>query len=259
MDKNSTNRFIIVPFLIFFFFLQIQGIFSQNALDSINAWIKVVKNTGKSFELRKEKLSKAYNLTKKIAEDSVRADRLIEVAYRYYKLKDTTKFLSINREAAELVNKLQSDYLFGYLHWNYSSYYKRNFNFLKAYQHLNLTYQYFEKIGMHKNAGIMLTSMAQIKGYFKDFTGSEQLNIKAIKVFKELKENINLYHLHNHLGLLQHDIKEYDKAISYYQKSLGFYEKLTEQEQQRNYVLIFNNIGDALFQKKKLSKGTKIL
>ncbi|CAM1370508.1 ATP-binding protein [Tenacibaculum xiamenense] len=253
MNKRLQTFF----FLVFIKSVLIDSLLGQNTLDSINILIKEAKSSKNNIELRKDKLEKAYNQTVHITADSIRADRLIEIAYRYYKLKDSYNFLKINKEAEVIVKKLKSSYLFAYLYWNYSSYHKRNSNFLKAYQYFNGAHQYFDKIGESKNAGIMLYGMAQIKGYYKDFIGSEQLNIKAIKIFKELNDNVNLYKLHNHLGLLQHDIKEYNKAIDYYSKALEFYKKIPKKLKKSNYIAVFNNIGDALFEKKEYKNALK--
>ncbi|MCD9596833.1 tetratricopeptide repeat protein, partial [Tenacibaculum maritimum] len=172
-----------------------------------------------------------------------------------YKLKDSILFFKLNKEAEQLTGKLKSNYLLAFLHWNYSSFYYRNSDYLKAYNHYNTAYQHFDKIKEKKNAGIMLQSMAQIKGYYRDYAGSEQLDIKAIKIFKSLKNHNKLISLHNHLGLLQCDIKEYDKAIEYYHKALGFYKKIDKKSQKKNYIEIYNNMANAYLKMGKYQKA----
>ena len=115
MINNKPIRLKFIFFTIFFIFLRTHTIVSQHSLDRISVLIKDANDTDKSIDMRKEKLSKAYSLSTAIEEDSTKADRLIEIAYRFYKLKDSAKFIKINKEAEELVTQLQSSYLFGYL------------------------------------------------------------------------------------------------------------------------------------------------
>ena len=96
--------------------------------------------------------------------------------------------------------------------------------------------------------GIMLQGMTEIKVKYKDYAGSEQLAVKAIKIFKEINNSYKLYVLYNYLGLLQRGMKEYDKAIAYYPK-------LTKEIQQKKYVEVYNNIANAYFEKKAYHKA----
>ena len=239
------------------FLLLMHSVVGQYSLDSLNKWIKEAKDTDKSIEFRKEKLSKAYNLTLKIPEDSTRADRLIEVAYRYYKLRDTSEFLRINKQAEVLANKLNSNYLLGYFHWDYASYYKKYSKFLKAYEHYIVAHQHFKKIGLRKNEGRLLSNMSEVKGYHHDLTGAEQLAIRALKIFKELNDNPNLFKVNNYLGIINEYFKEYDKAFEYYEKAKEYYKKLNKKEQKRYFVSINNNIAQIFFKKKEYPQALR--
>lgn len=96
----------------------------------------------------------------------------------------------------------------------------------------------------------MLYSMAFIKGRYKDYNGSEVLNIKAIEIFKKLKKNKFLYYSYNHLASLQNDIQKHDKALFYYEIALEFYEKV--KNKQRYYQATLNNIGNTHLKRKIL-------
>ena len=257
MKNRNSNQKKIAHLLVLSFLLPIHSVIGQYSLDSLNKWIKESKGTDKSIEFRKEKLSKAYNLTLKIPEDSTRADRLIEVAYRYYKLRDTSEFLRINKQAEELASKLNSSYLLGYLHWDYGSYYKRYSNYLKAYEHYTAAHQHFKKVGLRKNEGRLLYTMSEVKGYHNDLTGAEQLAIRALKIFKSLKDNLYLFKINNYLGILNKDFKEYDKAFEYHEKAKEYYKKLNKKEQKKHFVSINNNIAQVFFKKKEYSQALR--
>ncbi|WP_132796060.1 tetratricopeptide repeat-containing sensor histidine kinase [Tenacibaculum skagerrakense] len=85
--------------------------------------------------------------------------------------------------------------------------------------------------------------MAKIKGFYRDYTGSEILLIEAIKIFKELNNYESLKNSYNYLGLLQLDINEHDRALKYFQKSIENYNKTNK----KYYPAFFNNIGNAYY------------
>ncbi|WP_176974416.1 tetratricopeptide repeat protein [Tenacibaculum sp. MAR_2010_89] len=239
-------------FIILFLYLNFCYGF-QN--DSIDIWIKQSKNKNLTKINRKKLLEKAYDQI--ISNDKVLPLKLSSIAYELYNLKDTISFFKINKQALKLALKIDHTYAIGDAHWNYATYYIRLEIYHKAYFHFNKAYQSFIKKGNKKEAVKILWGMARIKGRYRDYTGSELLNIKAIKICNELKDYKQLYKLYNHLGLLQKDIKEYDKAIEYYNKALNYFTEVPKELQQKYHIEIYNNIGDALFKKKEYKKALK--
>ncbi len=249
--NNTLSSVNLLFFLLLLSYSKTELLFSQQNKDSVNIWIREAKNTQLDKTKRITQLGKAYYYTIQSPEDSLKGDRLIEIAYRYYKLNDSINFIKINKQSERIIKKIRNDYLYGQLHWNYAIYYKRNSKSIKAYTHYNNACGYFEKAKDKENMAIMLQSMAQIKGSYKDYAGSEQLDIQAIKLFKELNNNFKLYALNNHLGLLQHDIKEYDKAIEYYHKALSYYKKISKKVLRKKHIEIYNNIANVYLAKRE--------
>ncbi|WP_299839793.1 tetratricopeptide repeat-containing sensor histidine kinase [uncultured Tenacibaculum sp.] len=97
--------------------------------------------------------------------------------------------------------------------------------------------------------------MSYIKGRYRDYTGSEILVIKAIEIFKELKNYKQLFIAYNHLGVLQQDIKEYDKALIYFDKSISYFKKIKNKT--NNYSGNLNDIGNTFLKKKQYAKALK--
>ncbi|WP_299134199.1 tetratricopeptide repeat-containing sensor histidine kinase [uncultured Tenacibaculum sp.] len=219
--------------------------------DSIDIWIKQSKNKKINKIFRKKLLQKAYN---QINIDKKEFPlKLSSIAYEYYNLKDTTSFFKINKEALKVAQEKNHTYAIGDTHWNYATYYIRLEVYEKAYFHFNKAYQAFIKKKYKIEAAKILWGMARIKGRYRDYTGSEVLNIKAIELFKELKNYKFLYITYDHLGQLQKDIKEYDKALEYYKTSLTFLNKLKPEK--RKFLGNLNNIANIYFLKKKFSKA----
>ncbi|MFT7900371.1 ATP-binding protein [Tenacibaculum ascidiaceicola] len=247
--KKSFFLFIIL-FSVdsYCFSLTLQEI-KQN--DSIKLWLKQAKNKKIDTLSKKQLLLRSYNYIKK---HNIKTPlELSSIAYEFYKLKDTIHFFKINKEALQLATQTHHSYAIGDTHWNYATYYVKLEIYEKGYFHLNEAYQNFIKGGFKNEASQTLQGMANIKGKYRDYTGSEILGIEAIKIFKELKNYKRLYISYNHLGLLQVDIKNYDKALFYYDKAL-FYLNKTKLLKNYNENLL-NNIGLTYFKKKKYKEA----
>ncbi|WP_028888742.1 tetratricopeptide repeat-containing sensor histidine kinase [Tenacibaculum ovolyticum] len=241
---------------LFIFFLSIgnQLCFSTSKYfkfqnDSIKIWIKKAKNKKLDSTSRSNLLIKSYNY---ITNNNKQLPlELSSIAYEFYELKDTTSFFKVNKIALNSAIKNKHTYAIGDTHWNYASYYINLEIYDKAYFHFNKAYQIFIKENHKKEASSVLWGMTRIKGYYKDYIGSEILNIKVIELFKELNNHERLYDSYNHLGLLQHDIKEYDKAVEYYSKAIKYYNKISKKIKEKNYIGIYNNIGNVYLKKKE--------
>ena len=177
---------------------------------------------------------------------------LSSIAYEYYNLKDSTNFFNVNKKALELSKKNHDNYAAGDSHWNYATFYVRRLIHDKAYFHFKEAYNYFSKGNNKKEVSQILFGMANIKGRYRDYSGSEVLIIEALKLYKELENERGLCDAYNHLAQLQEDIKEYDKALSYYQKTLHYFKKINIQP-----FGIENNIANIYVKKKKYKKALK--
>ena len=234
----------------------------QNSLtitpkDSINLWInnsrtKTLKNSKKKILLNKslEKL-KFYKNT------DYKAKKLSEIAYRFYEINDTLNFKKINDEALELALKVKDTFTIADVNWSNAEFYYNKTNYPKAYYYYNNALQHFNSINKEYECGRMLLKMSTIKGFYRDYTGSEIFLFKAIKIFRELKDErlknkLQAFCYHN-LGLIQVDIKQFDKSIFYYNKSSEFRVKFDKNNKYLPNLL--NGLGFAYYSKKKHKKA----
>lgn len=242
-------------FILFLFYSNI--IFGQKKIDdttkdSIDTWIKKSKKTSFQLVKRSAFLNKAYNRVNKLDNNTYKSKTLSSIAYRYYTLKDTATFKSINSETIQLATQLKDTFTIADSHWSYAYFYNNQEKYNNAFYHYNQAYKGFNKLNMKYKSARMLYAMGFIKGRYRDYTGSEILIFRAIKIFKKLKNYKWLYQAYNNLGILQQDIKEYDKAISYFEKSLS-YRKLIKGK--KTYYSVNNNIALCLLSKKHFSKA----
>lgn len=218
--------------------------FAYHKRDSIDFWINASKNDAYAIKIRKEFLKKSYQTIKASKMDSASGRVLSTIAYQNLKLADTFLFEVQNKEALAHAIKLKDSFAIGDVHWNYASYYNKKQIYDSAYYHFNIANSYFDKCGYLFEAATTQYGMAFIKGRFKDYSGSEVLTFRAISKFEKIKAYESLYSCFNHLGLLQIDIEEYDKALYYHNKALSFLEEIPESanlvdETSNNFGLIY--------------------
>ncbi|MCG7502781.1 tetratricopeptide repeat protein [Tenacibaculum sp. Mcav3-52] len=212
----------------------------QRQNDSIIFLIKQAKTESLNIHKRKLSLQNAYSKNTFINNDSLKAINLSSIAYEYYELNDSISFFKTNNEAFKLARQIDNPYIIGDVHWSFANFYKKIKEYEKAYYHYNNAYQNFTKTNHIDYAAIMLYGMAFIKGRYRDYSGSEILTIKAIKLFNQTENYRRLYSCYNHLGLIQYDIKEYQKALTYYDKAIENYKK----SKKKKYIAVYNNIGN---------------
>ncbi|MFD2914790.1 ATP-binding protein [Psychroserpens luteus] len=220
---------------------------STSANDSIAFWIESAKNKSFNIEKRKQLLSKSYQKIKQSTIDTSFLKHLSAIAYQNFKLGDTLLFKTQNEEILELATKIKDSFTIGDVHWNYASFYNKKEVYDSAYFHFNSAYKFFNDNGNVYEAAKTQYGMAFVRGRFRDFTGSEDLTIKAITKFKTLNDYESLYSCYNHLAQLQNDIYEFDRALFYYKKAIEYGNKIDNNYS--FYASNLNNIGNTYLKK----------
>jgi len=226
---------------------------SPSKNDSVATWIRASKNDSYALQERKQFLIKAYHIVKASQIDTVQTRKLTTIAYQNLKLGDTTLFKNRTNEALALATRINDSFAMGDAHWNYASYYTNRAIYDSAYQHFDTANKYFDKSGYVYESANMQYGMAFIKGRFKDYSGSEVLTFMAIKKFKQIEDFKSLYSCYDHLGALQNDIQEFDKALYYYNRSLEYLGEFDNN--QPEYEASLNNIGNTYLKKEEYSRA----
>ncbi|WP_408043844.1 tetratricopeptide repeat-containing sensor histidine kinase [Tenacibaculum litopenaei] len=221
--------------------------------DSIDIWINQSKTKNLTKTYKKNQLTKAYLYIR--SNKLLKPLKLSTIAYQFYKLKDTSSFFEVNSAAMELATKTNQAYAIGDSHWNLATYYIEGEIYDQAYYHFNKALPFFLNNNFKKEASKILIGMANIRGKYKDYIGSENLVVKSMELSKETHNIPNIISCYNFIGLLQYDLKEYDEAFNYYQKALNHYKELNTKDQAKLNFSIFNNLGMCLTKLKKYDEA----
>jgi len=225
---------------------------NKNKVDSISIWIQRSKERI-PLKTKRSLLLKAYNANELQQNDSIKNRVLLKIAFEVINLQDSVLFLNMNTEALEISAKIKDTFGIADAHWNFAAYYIEKEIMEKAFNHYQQAYLNFLIIKYDYFTAKMLYNMSYAQSRVKDYTGSEISTFQAIKIFKKLEKNFNLYKCYNHLGVIYFELEEFEQALNYYTKSIEYLNKDDLKGTQREGV--FNNIGLIYRKKNKYDKA----
>jgi len=117
------------------------------------------------------------------------------------------------------------------------------------YQRANNLYS---QIGATGFAASTQINMAIIQKNVKDYIGSEVKLISAVKKLKSLKQDRPLYQAYNILGVVNNELKKYDKAINFHKQALSYEKNINDPVLRASS---FNNIGVVYSNQKEFKKS----
>ena len=144
-----------------------------------------------------------------------------------------------------LINSLKyEDSLYSGLAYRYIGNYHYNFkNLDSTFFYYTRSERLFKKLGDKENYAVILLKKGIVQLEISDFLGSDLSLRKAYNLFKNTNEFQKLYATLNTLGSVSVELKEYSRAIFYYNQALKIIKKgkLNNQEYQESNCL--NNLG----------------
>ncbi len=210
-------------------------------LDSINLWVKQAENQEYALKKRKRHLQRAYHAVNELKEDSLKAKQLSQISLTFLKLPDSLMFRKVNHETLQLAKKIGDSVTTAESHWDLGTFFRNRAIADSAYHHFVEAQKIYSAQRNQFYSGRMLYNMALVQSRVKDYTGSEINTIKAIELLKPLNRNSQLFNCYNLLGTVTKYLKEYDRALGYFNTALDYLNKL---ENKQDYeIQVLNNIG----------------
>ncbi|MFL1897065.1 sensor histidine kinase [Aquimarina sp. 2-A2] len=213
----------------------------MSSQDSLQKWQLMLDSPSTKISEKRRLLFKLQKLINEKGSDSLKNKVLSKVAYHYLKLEDSIEFKRTNKNALIYAIKVEDSFAIGDLHWNYASYYNKQQIYDSAYYHFKTSYRFFESLDDQYHSAKMLYAMSFIRARYRDYTGSEILNIRAIEKYKDIEDYESLYTAYNHLALIYEELKEFDKALLYHKMGLNYLKK--SDDKKNKYVGSLNNLG----------------
>ncbi|WP_081748227.1 tetratricopeptide repeat-containing sensor histidine kinase [Aquimarina megaterium] len=254
-------------FMTFFSFVIVVGCYnSDQNIESeelksnlIESYMDESVNKQNSIEERKNSLEKAYSICSTLNNSTFKIEKIQNISFTYYSLKDYENYKRMNEKALKLSTEI-----------NDSLNIARSYAYLGIYYRpskLDIAYENFyeaEKIYASLSGNIsrkeiafdhgkVLVDLAQILRKTKDYGKSESITIKAIESFEEAENDLYIPMCYTNLGNLANSLEHYDEAIEYHLKAIE-YAKGTDKEIPQT-LTSFNNIGIVYKSQQKYDKA----
>ncbi len=226
----------------------------KKQLDSIQSLRQLSKNKDFDLEIRIEYAKKACELSYKTQVDSVilKSNRNLSYVYIYnLSKKHSRESINISFKNLELAYKLKDTFNIAYINLDigfaYHNLEKNDSAYYYYYNSLKI-FRYFKSLNSNENyinQSLILLNIAYLQISERDYIGGQVNIIKAINLLlktpKTEKSLQILWGLYNNLALNLHELKEYEKALMYYEKAL-----VVSAKTERSYEsLLFTNINIA--------------
>jgi signal transduction histidine kinase len=252
-------------YLILFLFVLSINVFAQNEsfytkLDSIESLRTLSKNSSLDMEVRLAYAMKASELSNEIRIDSTILNSDINLSFRYLDMDKYNLYRDINHKNLKLARKLKDSIALGTVNHSLGWYHSVKSQNDSAYFYYYKAQKIYHALKDTRREGTMLLNMADIQEAAKDYIGTEETAIQAIALIEILpktdKNLETLWSLYNLLGVISERLKQHDKAIENYNKSIEIANKMSQPDYY--YLNSMNNIGFSYSQKGDLAKALPI-
>ncbi|WP_100613639.1 tetratricopeptide repeat-containing sensor histidine kinase [Confluentibacter citreus] len=255
------KQYLYIFLLFFVSNLGAQSNAFQKQLDSIQKLRKLSENTKFDLETRITYAKQAIALSKKTDVDSVflRSIRSLTIIY----LADVKYFGTAKKtlhENLKLANKLNDSLSILYINYQLGHlYHIRGNEEDSAYYYYYNALKYFKNASFSKAAthkipqALLYNNIAMLQKDNQDYIGSQTTLIQSINLLLTVPENKETLGIlsteYNSLGLTLLRLKEYDRALNYFQKSIDISKETPDEHEKKLYAKIniaevYKQMGD---------------
>ena len=209
--------------------------------DSISYYINHSRNSNITKTEQKNLLSKSLQLVYILPHDSLKIKYLTPLSYRSITVGDSLFFRKVNKLATTLSKKNHDSVALAEAKWDLGIFLKKTQLKDSTFFYYNEALKIYSNLKNKSKIGYLLYNIGTVQTEIGDFSGAEQTTIKAMEIFKQLNDFIGLYLCYNSLGNISNSLREYKRAIAFYEKANSYLS--AEPDNSYNHVSIINNIG----------------
>ncbi|MCE3227356.1 MAG: protein serine/threonine phosphatase [Bacteroidetes bacterium] len=191
-------------------------------------------------------------LLKTGSQDTVRANRLINLAMELVYNNENKKGMDYANEAMTLSKKLNFEKGIATCYRIYGRDFNDKSEYDKATEMFNESISRFTKIGLKRELATVYGDLGNTCYYKGIFHQSIENFLKALKILESLNEKADVAGYSMNIGIIYDKIGERDKAIEYYERSLKTSREIGHQQGIAN---AYANIAIVYSNKKELKKA----
>lgn len=218
--------------------------------ESLNFYFEKANDESLDYQSRHAAADSIRNIIVLQKNDSLNRVNYFKLANRYFNMnamddyRETTKTAITNAQTAKDSVLLAKGY--SYL----GDYYGSKFESEQAYQNYFYAEKIYIKLEDDANIAKTLLNKSVIQFNEKDFVGSEKSAIQALSVLRKTNNDDLTYEANNILGVIYHELSEFDRAIAFHNAALLILKKQNTTEKFQSRATSLNNLG-VVYQRKK--------
>ena len=218
--------------------------------DSLLFYFEKANDESLDYQNRHSSADTILAVISKQINDSLNRRNYFKLANRYFNMnamgdyKKTTEIIISNSKKAKDSVSLAKAY--SYL----GDYYGSKFQSEQAYTNYFYAEKIYARLKDNSKFAKTLLNKSVIQFNEKDFVGSEKSAFDALKILKKTNNDALTYEANNLLGVIYHELSEFDSSIKYHNDALLILKKQNVPSEYQSKATTLNNLG-AVYQKQK--------
>ncbi|AXT21154.1 two-component sensor histidine kinase [Flavobacteriaceae bacterium AU392] len=200
--------------------------------DTISILIQLSRDKGLSKILALSYAESAVEFSKRTNEDSIVLRSYRNLARLHLNQQNYKEFGKVNFINLELSEKLNDTVALASANNNLGWFYSTEAKNDSSYFYYSNAVKLYSKLKDNRNQGEVLLNMAHIQESERDYIGAEINAFEAIKLIEKLPETENnldtLWSLHNLIGFISLELRDFERALEYHNKSLKYSNKISD-------------------------------
>ncbi len=201
---------------------------AQKDVDSISYWLS--KKNAPDITSYQDRLKKALIAVERESNDSIKIKYTSKLSLAFSKFNDYKFFERANGMALNVATRLPDSTKIAEAHWDAGTFFKKIGVIDSSYYHHFKAHKIFDAKHDKFLSARMLLNMSDNLQTIKDFATAETYAIQSVEILKSMKLDVEtdslpvdyserLFNAFNTLGINSNNLKDYGKALDYYQQA----------------------------------------
>ena len=256
-DRNKIILFLKKSLLLFFIMLVFVSCEQKETLtiehlndENLVFYFEKANDESLDFKNRHNSADSIKKIISQETNDSINRKNYFKLANRYFNMNAMDEYRETTKTIIQNSQKANDSVSLGKAYSYLGDYYGSTFESEQAYKN----YFYAEKIYINlkddPKIAKTLLNKSVIQFNEKDYVGSEKSAIKALQILKKTNNDELTYEANNVLGVIYHELSEFDKSVEFHNSALDILKKKNVPFEYQATATSLNNIG-AAYQKSK--------
>lgn len=233
---------------------------NTSQLDSIFEYRQLADNPEFSLTKRLEYAQRSVNLSVDIGIDSTILASKRKLAFIHLLMDDYVACRDISHQNIKLASKLKDTIALANTNNILGFYHHQDFRTDSAYYYYSKALKLFDQLKNTEQKYKVLLNIADIQETEKDYVGSEETAIEAIKIINTLPKSesrlADLWTLNNLIGIISLKLRTYDRAIEYHNNALAISKEMRYGYYNKLYTT--NNLAEVYKQKGDIRRSIEL-